>query len=206
MQAMRTYHVCPITDIFNKTYTTDCPTTGETECTSQADTIGSSCSQKTLRACVLAQGSASCNTNRLASSHPTSHRPEINLVGVVANGCPSLILMLETSRKGRVVHDHANCADCTSIRSRNERDCEGDGPGGRGKGESVYKSFQSISLQAMVRNHFETCRAKCTTCVVNGRQSYRSPSDNILRIGAVQDLENKFCGKYSHRKYLRIKA
>jgi hypothetical protein len=140
----------------NNTYTTDCPATGDIECASQADAIGFSYSHKTLRACVLARGSTSCNTNRLASSHPTSQRDETSLVGVGCD-CRSLMLTLDTSLMGRVVHDCASCADFTSIRSRDTRDCDGDGPGGRGKVEFVYKSFQSVSLQAMEWNRCETC-------------------------------------------------
>ena len=158
---MQTYHLFLILiDSNNNTYTMDCPATGDTECTSQADTIGSSRSHRTLHARVPARGSASCNTNRLASSHPTSHRPEMSLLGVTAKGFSSLILTLDTSRIDRVVHDCASCADFMSIRSRYAHDWENDGPGGRGKGESMYKALQSRSSQVISRNHRETCRAK----------------------------------------------
>ena len=76
--------------------------------------------------------------------------------GIDGKGSPSLILMLDTSRRGRVVHDCVSCADFKSIRSRDACDWEEDGPGGRVKGESVYKAPQSRSSQVMTQNHLET--------------------------------------------------
>ena len=117
---MDTYHVpCQR----NSTYTSHRPPTGDTECTSQDDTTGCSCSHRTLgAACLFELGSTSCNTNRLASWHPTSHRPLMSFMGVSANGFSSLILTLDTSRIGHVVHDCASRADFTSTRSRDAVD------------------------------------------------------------------------------------
>ena len=185
---MQTYHFderCSTLGNSSNTYTTDSPTTGDTECTSQADTVGSSCSHRTLRVCVLVRGSVSCSTNRLASSHPTSHRPETSLVGVVADGCPSLMLMRDNSRMGLVVHERASCSDLTRIRSSDKGDCEGDGPGGRGKDESVYRVFQSKSSYVMARNHLETCGGASYLYTwhgqANGETACRSPPDDISR-------------------------
>lgn len=183
---MQTYHFCEPSSVLgnsSNTYTTDCPAIGDIECTSQADTIGASCSHRTLRAWVLAQGSASCSTNRLASSHPTTHRPEMSLVGVSPNGSPSLTLTLDSPRIGRDVHDRASCADLTSVRSRDVLDWKGDGPGGRGRSEWVYKSFQSRSSYVMARNHLETWRTWVQVVPgVSGKVTCRSPPDDIRRM------------------------
>ena len=145
-------------DNVNSTYTKQSPFPEATDSTSQDETVGNSCSQRTCRTCVFAVGSTSPSTNRRADSHTTSHRPQMSFGGAGGIFEPALTVNRDTGRMGCVVHDRMSCIAFTSVRSSDMRDWSENGPGGRGKEERSYRSFQSAVSQVISWNHFETCK------------------------------------------------
>lgn len=106
----------------------------------------------------------------------------MSLIDVATNGCPNFMLTLDSFDMGYVVHERASCSSLTRIRSSDEQNCDGDGQGGRRKGDSVYKIFQSRLSYVLART---TWKPVGKGGPANGKETCCLPPDNIL---GVEDI------------------